>query len=144
MTNAAKKAEEGRKAWEEERRKNEESELSFVRKLVNFVRMWRHCENRACRRRRTCTDARACQTKHADAILEWQRTVYIPYLRERFPTVQWGAPAGVMQPQLEAALAAEEEENAKREGRAPAEDLSSRAGKPANVPRHPAYDPGDW
>lgn len=105
MTNADSKTEEHRKAWEEQRRREEESELSFVRTLVNFVRAWRYCEERACRRGRTCADARVCKTRYADAILEWQRRVYLPYVRERYPTVQWGAPAGVVQPQFEAALA---------------------------------------
>jgi len=144
MTNADSKADEHRKAWEEQRRREEESELSFVRTLVNFVRAWRYCEERACRRGRTCTDARACKTRYADAILEWQRRVYLPYVRERYPTVQWGAPAGVAQPQFEAALAAEEDEKSKREGRARVPQPKPRSRKRAREERQPAYDPGDW
>lgn len=135
------KAEERRIAWEEARRREKEAELSFTKKLVDAVRAWRHCENRACRRGRGCADARACNEKHADAILEWQRRVYVPYLRERYPTVQWGAPAGVVEPQYQAALEAERQEEARRQGR-PLPDSEASSDKRAE--RQPAYDPGDW
>jgi hypothetical protein len=59
--------------------------------------------------------------------------------------VQFGAPASVVEAQFEAALAAEEEEKARREGRTAAsgeaDPKPSRRKK--RIPRQPLYDPGD-
>jgi hypothetical protein len=93
--------------YERRRRAREESELSFTRRLLEVMGLWRRCENRACRRLRACSDPRLCATRYADAILEWKRTVLAPHLRTRYPSVSWGAPAAVVEPQIEAALAAE-------------------------------------
>ena len=124
------------RAHEERRRKEEEAELSLVRDLVDFAGMWKSCENRACRRAQGCNDPRACRKKHADGILWWKRNVRVPYLRKRYPTVQWGAPAGVVEPQYQAALEAEREEEARRQGRTP-------TSKKSRVVRQALHDPGD-
>lgn len=133
------------RAWQERQREEEQARLGFVRKLMDFAGMWQSCENRACRRRQGCADPNACGERHREAILRVGRECIAPALRKRYPTVQWGAPASVVEAQWEAALAAEDEEQARREGRA---DPSGNADpKPRRrkkrVPRQPLYDPGD-
>jgi hypothetical protein len=91
----------------------EERQLAFTRRLIALMGLWRHCDNRACRRTRTCRDSVLCAARYGSAIAEWQRTVLGPYLRQRYPSVSWGAPASVMEPQLEAALAAERARDSK-------------------------------
>jgi hypothetical protein len=132
-------------AWEESQRKREEAELALVRLLIEFGGMWVNCANRECRRIRGCADARACRKTHAEGILRWKREVMLPWARRRYPTVQWGAPAGVVEPQFKAALAAEAEEQARREGRTDASGNVDPAPRPRKqrVPRQPLYDPGD-
>jgi hypothetical protein len=85
----------------------EERQLAFTRRLIELMGVWRYCDNRACRRTHTCRDARLCAARYGNAIAEWQRTVLGPYLRQRYPSVSWGAAASVLEPQFEAALAAE-------------------------------------
>jgi hypothetical protein len=101
--------------YERRRRAKEESDLSFARRLLELLGMWRDCENRACRRMQRCSDARRCATRYADEIFQWKRTVWAPYLRQRFPTVSFGGPADVVEAQIEAALAAERARKATRE-----------------------------
>ena len=93
--------------YERHRRAKEEAELSFARRLIDGLRLWRDCENRACRRIQRCSEPRQCATRYADEIFQWKRTVWAPYLRQRYPTVSWGGPADVVEQQLAAALAAE-------------------------------------
>lgn len=90
-------------------RERDEDGLALVRKLVDFARMWRFCEQRRCRRARRCLDGRACEEKHRADILRFRRRQMNPYLRRRYPNVQWGAPARVVEAQFQAALAAEKE-----------------------------------
>jgi hypothetical protein len=85
----------------------EERKHAFTRRLIELMGLWRHCDKRACLRGRTCSDPRLCAERYRNAIEEWQRTVLAPYLRKRYPTVSWGAPLAVTEPQLEAALGAE-------------------------------------
>ena len=131
-------------AAEEAERAREEDELALVRWLVEFGALWTTCADRECRRIRGCADARACRETHAEGILWWKREVMLPWVRERYPTVQWGAPAGVVELQLKAALEAEAEAQARGEGRT---EPSVGAGpKPrrrrsSRVPHHPLYDP---
>ena len=101
--------------YERRRRAKEEGELSFARRLIDGLGMWRDCENRACRRLQRCSDAPGCATRYADEIFQWKRTVWAPYLRQQFPTVSWGGPADVVESQIEAALAAERARGATRQ-----------------------------
>lgn len=119
--------------------------LGLVRKIVNFVGVWQVCENRACRRGRGCADPHACGERYKEEILRFERETIVPWLREQYPTVQWGAPASVVEAQFEAACAAEEEEKARREGRADASGSgeSGARRRKKRVARHPLYDPGD-
>jgi len=133
------------RAWQEYRREQEQLELGVTRKIVDFVGVWHGCENRACRRKQGCTDPRACGERYKEEILRIQREYLGPALRERYPTVQFGAPASVVEAQLEAARAAEEEENARREDRVAAAgdaDPKPRRRK-KRVAHQPLYDPGD-
>lgn len=133
------------RAWEDYRREQEQVRLGFVRKLMDCVRMWQVCENRACRRKQGCADPGACSKRHDEDILRFQREYIVPWLRERYPTVQFGAPASVVEAQWEAALAAEEDEKARREGRVNTSgdaDPKPRRRK-QRVPRQALYDPGD-
>jgi hypothetical protein len=125
------------RAHEQYMREQEEAELWFVRILVDSVDMWQHCEKRTCRRERGCRVPRFCQRKYEADILWWKRTVLVPYLRERYPTVQWGGPPDIVARQHEAALAAEKEEEARRQGRPVPPSAES------NVARQPLYVPGD-
>lgn len=82
--------------------------FSLDRALIDATRHWQECDMRRCRRAQCCAiPEMPCRKKNEAALLWWKRRKYIPYLRARYPTVQWGAPAGTMEPQLEAALAAE-------------------------------------
>ena len=96
-------------ALEEWRRRDEEARLAQVAMVVNFARTWARCDRKECRRERGCADLNHCDTRYEKEILAWQREVLVPYLRERYPTVRWGAPASIAQVQLEAALEAEKD-----------------------------------
>lgn len=125
--------------WEESQRRQWEARYELVRKMINFVRQWRFCENRRCRRIRECCDPAACYIRYKEDIHWVLRNFVLPRLRKRYPGVQWGAPAGIVELQLEAALAAEAEEKARREGQPVSK--TSRSGM--KVERHPLYDPKD-
>jgi hypothetical protein len=110
--------------------------FAFGRKLINVTRQWRACEARVCRRAQRCAVPKApCVEKNSEEIRAWFRRVYIPYLRKRWPTVQWGAPAGLVEQQLEAAKAAEAAPSpvrgSRRKGR---RRPKRRRRKPAAVP----------
>ena len=125
-------------------REYEESQRDLVRWLIESVKLWQHCEHRECRRMQRCVETQTCQKKYADDIIWWKREHLLPHLRERYPTVQWGAPASVVELQVEAALAAEADAKARRE--------AGKAGKPSprkrrrrkRVPRQPLYVPRDY
>jgi len=93
--------------YESHRRAKEEAELEFARRLIDGLRLWKECENRACRRMQRCSEPRRCARHYADEIFQWKRTVWAPYLRQQYPTVSWGGPADLVEQQLAAALAAE-------------------------------------
>jgi hypothetical protein len=130
-------------AFEEARRQDEEAERDFVRSLIDAVKVWRHCEHRVCRRMQRCVETQTCQTKYADDILWFKRTHVLPYLRKRFPTVQWGAGAGIVEVQFEAALAAEEDRNARQQGRKQGKPMPPKRRR-KRVPRQPLYTPPDF
>jgi hypothetical protein len=92
-----------------------------------------------------CADPRACGERYREEILQCEREIIVPALRECYPTVQWGAPDSVVEAQFEAACAAEEEEKTRREGRADASGggESGARRRKKRVARHPLYDPGD-
>jgi hypothetical protein len=95
--------------YEEAKRREEEGELRQVEMIVGFARTWTRCERKACRRKQRCADLRLCAKRYEKPILEWQREVLVPYLRERYPMVKWGAPAGEISGQFAAAREAEKD-----------------------------------
>lgn len=120
----------------------EEGRRSFVRKLVAATKVWQHCEHRICRRMRRCVETQTCETRYAEDIRDIVRNWVVPYLRKRYPTVQWGAPAGDLYPQFEAAFAAEQEREA--QGRKQGKPLPpKRKRKRKRVPRQPLCTPPD-
>ncbi|MCC6948579.1 MAG: hypothetical protein IT539_12495 [Bradyrhizobiaceae bacterium] len=134
---------EQRRAIEERQRQEEETRLGIIRKIVDQVGTWKECENRACRRVQGCADPRACQEKHWEGIRAVFQQEIFPALARRYPTVQWGAPAGATEGQLEAAIEAEREEEARRDGCHADARESARRRKKIRVQRQPLYDPGD-
>jgi hypothetical protein len=85
-----------------------EDPFALERGLINLTKFWAFCDQRVCRRARCCAiPAMPCEAKHREAFVRWKRRFYIPYLRKRWPTVHWGAPAGQVQLELAAAEAAE-------------------------------------
>lgn len=78
-----------------------------ISKLIAMTKLWRMCPVDACRRQRRCTDHARCEREHWETVRWFKRRYVLPHLRKRFPSVQWGAPAGIVELQLEAALAAE-------------------------------------
>lgn len=125
------------------RQKQEEAERDLVRRLIDAVGLWQHCEHRQCRRMQRCVETATCQKKYADDIRWWQREQLVPYLRKRYPTVQWGAPASIVEVQIEAALAAEEEREARQQARKEAKPMP-RKRRRKRVPRQPLYAPPDF
>lgn len=134
-------SEERKRAYEESCSRREEAWHSLIRQIIDLGGTWQCCENRRCRRLQGCADPDACYRKHFEEIIAFIREVINPYLRERYPTVQWGAPASIVEVQWEAAIAAEREEAARREGRIVPKAGANTAR--ARVPRHPLYDPKD-
>ena len=125
-----------------EEREREEAERDFVRSLIEAVKFWQYCEHRICRRMRRCVETQTCQTKYADDIRWYKRTQILPYLRERYPTVRWGATEGIG-PQLEAALAAERESTAQQQARNEDKPMR-RKRRRKRVRRQPLYPPRDF
>jgi len=79
-----------------------------LRQLIDLAKLWRICPQRRCRRERRCAvPGTPCEPLHRDGYLQWTQRVYIPFLRKRWPTVHWGAPAGQVERELKAAEAAE-------------------------------------
>lgn len=120
------------------REREESFAIILARSLIDRTAMWAHCENRACRRARCCRDAHACQEKYGEITRDWFHSVMLPDLRERYPTVRWGSPE--MSEQYQAALAAEKEEEARRQGRPVTHTRSCDGNKPE---KPQLYDPGD-
>jgi len=81
----------------------EDTAPSDVRLILEVTQTWAGCDLKACRRTRRCADWRRCERVHAQTIQAWRQQVIVPYLRERYPSVQWGAPASIMDVQIEAA-----------------------------------------
>jgi len=129
--------------FEEAERERKEDELELVRFVIGMVKFWQHCEHRICRRMRSCVKTETCQTRYADDIRWWKREQLLPYLRKRYPSVQWGAPAGITELQVEAALAAEAEREAREAARKAGKPLP-RKRRRKRVPRHPLYVPRDF
>jgi hypothetical protein len=127
---------------EEEERQIEEAERDLVRSLIESVKFWQHCEHRVCRRMRRCVETQTCQTRYAGDIRWYKRTRILPYLRERYPTVRWGAPEGIGQ-QLEAARAAEQESKARQQAHNEHKPMP-RKRRRKRVPRQPLYVPPDF
>jgi hypothetical protein len=121
----------------------EEAERDLVRGLIDAVALWQQCEHRQCRRMQRCVETATCQTKYAEDILCWKREQLMPYLRKRYPAVQWGAPASILDVQLKAALAAEADAKARREARAAGKPVR-RKRRRKRVPRQPLYAPPDF
>jgi hypothetical protein len=96
-------------AYERWQQRREESELSLIGMLVEVGKLWSRCDRKACRRGRCCTDVRHCRERYDKQIVAWRRETLVPYMRERYPTVKWGAGAGIVETQLEAALEAEKD-----------------------------------
>ena len=92
---------------------------------------------------RRCVETQTCQTKYADDIRWYKRTQLLPYMHERYPTVQWGAPRDIVGPQLDAALAAEKESEARQQGRKEDKPMP-RKRRRKRVPRQPLYVPPDF
>jgi hypothetical protein len=121
----------------------EEAERDLVRALIDSVKHWQECEHRICRRMQRCVETQTCQIKYAEVILWWKRTYLVPYLRKRYPTVQWGVPRANAEQQIRAALEAEADREARRQARKEGKPLPPKR-KRKRVPRQPLYVPPDF
>ncbi len=85
-----------------------DDEHAALRRLIDVTKLWRLCPQRRCRREQRCAvPGTPCEPLHRDGYRQWVRRVYIPFLRKRWPTVHWGAPAGQVERELAGAQAAE-------------------------------------
>jgi len=123
----------------------ESANRQMVRALIDAVGFWQQCEHRQCRRMQSCVQTRTCETKYADDILWWKREHLLPYLRAQYPTVQWGAPASIVESQIKAARAAEADQaRGKAQGKPGAGGRRARKRRRKAVPWQPLYVPPDF